>query len=96
MSKSYKKTPLFCDRNPWMKKYANRRFRRHTNNPENEIQNGRWYSRYTEPWDICDYKSGCFTKNKVLQNIDEGKNPPIHKQWYSKGYYTPLYRYYMK
>ena len=52
MSRSFKKHPWVCDRNPWMKNYANRRFRRYNG----EVQNGKWYRKYTCPYDICDWK----------------------------------------
>ena len=91
MSRSYKKTPLFCDHNPGMKAYANRRFRRY----KGPVQDGKWYRRYTNPWNIWDYKFGCYSRNEVVREVKEGKCPPPHL-WWMKDFYTPLYRYYMK
>lgn len=62
MSRSRKKNPWVCDRNPWMKNYANRRVRRTKPRLDNledwisPIPEYRGYARYTCPWDICDWK----------------------------------------
>ena len=56
MSRSYKKHPWVCDRNPFMKNYANRRLRRIA--PEYDIiAGGNWYQKYSCSWNICDFKS---------------------------------------
>jgi hypothetical protein len=54
MARTYKKTLGFCDRNPWMKRYADRRLR--CVSLEKTLACGRAYARYTCPWDICDWK----------------------------------------
>lgn len=77
MSRSYKKTPLFCDRNPRMKKYANRRFRRYNG----EVQNGKWYKKYTCSYNICDYKFGCWSKKEVLKEVIELNIIPLYKYY---------------
>lgn len=58
MSRSYKKNPWVCDRNPFMKNYANRRLRRHHIDIDGADETGdyAWYKRVTCPWDICDWK----------------------------------------
>jgi hypothetical protein len=59
MSRSYRK-PFFTDgykgsgRRQFFKNYANRVIRRLP--IDEEISNGRSYRKYTDPWDICDYK----------------------------------------
>lgn len=55
MARSRKKHPWVCDRNPWMKNYANRRIRRIKTHIE--IADGGSYRRYTCPWNICDRRS---------------------------------------
>lgn len=50
MSRSYRKTLMVCDRGPWYKRYANRRLRQAKN-----VQNGKWYRKYSDPWDIRDW-----------------------------------------
>lgn len=58
MSRSYKKNAWVCDRNPFMKNYANRRVRRKQINLNGEEETGNygWYRKVTCPWDICDWK----------------------------------------
>lgn len=58
MSRSYKKNPWVCDRDPFMKNYANRRVRRKKIDwdGEDEVGNHGWYKKVTCPWDICDWK----------------------------------------
>lgn len=82
MSRSYKKTPLFCDRDPFMKRYYNRVIRRKR---LIDIPNGGHYRKMNCPWAICDYKFGCYTRGEVLRETrKEG----------DKTY--PYYRYFMK
>jgi hypothetical protein len=52
MSRSYKKTPGWCDRNPHAKRQANKRVRR-TRGP---IPDGRWYRKLYCSWNICDWR----------------------------------------
>lgn len=58
MSRSYKKNPWVCDRNPFMKTYANRRVRRHQIDLDGADESGdyAWYKRVTCSYDICDWK----------------------------------------
>lgn len=58
MSRSYKKNPWVCDRNPFMKNYANRRLRRQHIDIDGADESGghAWYKRVTCPYDICDWK----------------------------------------
>lgn len=55
MSRSYKKTAGYCDRNPFMKSYANRVVRRKPTNYT--IANGSAYRKEMCSYDICDWKS---------------------------------------
>lgn len=68
MSRSYKKTPGWCDRNPWQKNYANRRLRRVS--VDHEIPSGGSYRKYSCSWDICDYKYLLYTNTKVLDHLE--------------------------
>ena len=51
MSKSYKKTPVYKDRNPGGKKRAARKVRRSKNVPK-----GKGYKKISDSWDISDYR----------------------------------------
>lgn len=50
MSRSYKKNPVYKDRNPYNKKRANRKVRR-----SKHLSDGCHYKRLFPQWDICDY-----------------------------------------
>ena len=68
MSRSRKKVGGFVDRNPYMKKYANRRVRRlSAEQVEHEFGGGKSarVRRYTCPWDICDFKDVYFSVGEV-------------------------------
>lgn len=54
MSRSKKKIYGFCDRNPFMKNYSNRRLRRMS--IDKTLADGGSYRKHTCPWDICDWK----------------------------------------
>ena len=87
MSRSKKKTPGFCDRNPWAKTYANRRFRRICPDDfEDQFGGGKSnrHRRYTCPWDICDFKFLYYSEQEVKRCVS-----------HERGYYT-LYQYYKK
>ena len=67
MSRSFKHTPGWCDRNPWAKKEANSRVRKFK-----DVPNGMAYKKLFESWDIHDYKSLIFTnkdKEWILQPL---------------------------
>ena len=51
MSRSFKKVPGHCDRNPFAKKVANRKVRR-----DWTIPSGGAYRKAYESWDICDFR----------------------------------------
>ena len=55
MARSYKKTPGWCDRNPFMKRYANKRIRQ-LHRRGGEIPDGGRYKRLTCSYDICDWR----------------------------------------
>ena len=79
MSRSYKKTPGWTDQSgsSWMKKYANRRFRRF----KGDVQNGKWYRKYTNPWDICDYKFLYWSEQEVDREVAESGHTPKHRYY---------------
>jgi hypothetical protein len=60
MSRSFKRTPGFCDRNPFFKNQANRRVRKDWG-----IPNGKAYRKVYDSWSICDYRFLFFTKEEV-------------------------------
>ncbi len=68
MSRSYKKTPGFCDRNPFNKRQANKRVRK-----DWSIGSGGAYRRCFDSWDICDYRFLFFSLRSVVDFYD--KNP---------------------
>lgn len=56
MSRSHKKNFITKDRNPYIKRYANRCVRRALNNDFNlELQHNS-YRKFYESYDICDWK----------------------------------------
>lgn len=57
MARSRKKTPGWCDSNPWAKRLANRRVRRY----KDPIPNGGGYQKLYESWSICDWRMLCFS-----------------------------------
>jgi len=54
VSRSFNKVIGSRDRNPYMKKLANRKFRR--SQKYFDIANGNSYRKVTNPWDICDWR----------------------------------------
>ena len=60
MSRSFKKTPGFCDRSPYNKNQANRRARKNW-----AIANGGAYRKVFEQWNICDFKFLFFNKKEI-------------------------------
>ena len=85
MSRSYKKTPLWCDSNPWAKNKANRRVRRY----KGELSDGSKYKRLYPQWDICDYRFGLYTKGEVDYEIASSDGSNLY-------YPPPKYKYFMK
>ena len=63
MSRSRKRYAGYADRNPFMKRYANRRLRRLP--VDRPIANGKSYRKHTCSYDICDWK--CFEHVDTLQ-----------------------------
>ena len=51
MSRLYKRTPGFCDRNLFNKRQANKRVRK-----DWTLASGGAYRKCFESWDICDYR----------------------------------------
>jgi hypothetical protein len=61
VSRSFKKTPGFCDRNPFNKRQANKRVRK-----DWTIASGGAYRRRFESWNICDYKFLYFIRQSAI------------------------------
>lgn len=63
MSRSYRKVGGLIDRNPWAKKYANRRLRH-----MKDVPSGNAFKKFTDPYEICDF--GCPIFSRVGGRID--------------------------
>lgn len=72
MGKSYHKVLGFRDRNPYMKKIANRRFRK--NQKYMDIANGKAYRKVTNPWDICDWHFNYYSVQDLIASCREDWN----------------------
>jgi hypothetical protein len=76
MSRSFKHVPGFTDNScsHENRQIANRLFRRAVNRGL-DVQDGNWYRRYTDPWNIHDYKFLYFTKREIEESwqAEEGK-----------------------
>ena len=70
MSRSFKKTAGWCDRNPFSKKLANKKVRK-----TEELPNGKSYKKVFESWNIHDFKCLLFKKNKTMR-LEELYNTP--------------------
>lgn len=87
MSRSYKKNPICKDHNKYMKKYANRRFRKRK---FDIILKNKQYRKYTCSYDICDYIFRTDFKEyiKIENNLNKIFNKPLksekelYKEWY--------------
>jgi len=64
MSRSYKKTPGFCDRSPFNKKQANKKVRK-----TKIVPNGKAYKKLYESYNICDFKCLYFSDLQILNSI---------------------------
>ena len=60
MSRSFKKVPGFCDRDPYAKRLANRKVRR-----DWTVPNGGGYRKAYESWDICDFRFLFFNEAEI-------------------------------
>ena len=74
MSRSFKKTPGFCDRNPFNKRQANKRVRK-----DWMIASGGAYRKCFESWDICDYKFLYFTRQSAIEFHEDKPWKPYRK-----------------
>jgi hypothetical protein len=68
MSRSYKKHPGWCNRNPFMKKVANGIVRHYE-----DLPNGMAYRKVFESWSIHDYKSLIWDRSD-LKYLDDNKS----------------------
>lgn len=69
MSRSFKKHPMYCDRNPYMKNQANRKIRRN----KKEAFNNSSFKKVFESWEIKDYYFRGMTKTEIRR---KWKNDP--------------------
>jgi hypothetical protein len=74
MARSRKKTPGWCDRNPWAKRQANKRVRRYKGDLPRK---GNVHHKLYDPWNICDWKSLYFTK----LSLEEWYGDRVWKAW---------------
>lgn len=94
MSRSYKKNPVVKDRNPWAKKYANRKLRR-CSKEDYLLQKG-LYKKSFESWEISDYswtisfEQYCDFHLEMWEKWDkpEGKPKPTKKEMWKEWYLT--------
>jgi hypothetical protein len=77
MSRSRKKYPGHCDRNPFMKTHHNRGVRRrnkiavHKDHEKyNYIPSGNSYRNAYCSWDICDWKYILYTKSELRDYLE--------------------------
>lgn len=73
MSRSFKHTAGWCDRNPFSKKTANKRVRK-----TEELSNGNSYKKVFCSYNICDHKFLFFSKKEV-KNWQKTFNIPEYK-----------------
>ncbi len=76
MSRSRKKNPGLCDRNPFMKTYYNRGVRRQNKvavHKDHEayhyIPSGGSYKKAYCSWDICDWKWVMYSASEVREHL---------------------------
>jgi hypothetical protein len=62
VSRSFKKTPGFCDRSPFNKRQANKRVRK-----DWTLAGGGAYRKCFESWDICDYRFLFFSRRSAAR-----------------------------
>lgn len=67
MSRSYKKTLGYCDRNPFMKNQSNRRLRRLP--IDKTLADGRAYAKLMCPWDICDFRFVHYSESRLRARL---------------------------
>jgi hypothetical protein len=76
LSRSYKKHPGHCDRNPFMKQKANEKVRHY-----DDLINGMMYKKVTCSWDIHDFK--CLIWG--AKDLEYAEREPFDpKTWYRK------------
>ena len=68
MSRSRKKTPGWCDNQPWAKKQANRKVRKYRGDLPKK---GNIHRKLFEQWTICDWRFLYFTE-RDLQDLEAG------------------------
>lgn len=69
MSRSYKKHPFATEHSaykPYGKRLANKQFRKFLAAENEDMPNRSSFKKYTESWDICDYKSR-MTKEEAIK-----------------------------
>ncbi len=76
MSRSYRKTPGWVDRNPFGKNQANRRVRRTPNVPDGKV-----YRKFYQMYDICDYKMLYYGYTKKDEQAFKEKRREAYKAW---------------
>ncbi len=74
MSRSFKRTPGFCDRSPFNKRQANKRVRK-----DWTLASGGAYRRRFESYNICDFKFLFFTKESALEFYEDKPWKPYRK-----------------
>jgi hypothetical protein len=73
MSRSYKKSPGYYDRNPFFKAKANEKIRHYK-----DLPNGMAYKKLSESWDIHDYKRHVWRRSDLISWEDR---IGLQKKW---------------
>lgn len=84
MSRSYKKNPFVTDHprkiSKLRKRFANKRFRRQIKFEKEKLSKPSLYKRYTDSWDICDYRWRT-TKKEAINWYFCCNNPCIYEEF---------------
>lgn len=84
MSRSYKKNPFVTDHkrkhSKIAKRFANKSFRKQIEKEE-EMSFRPRHKRYTESWDICDYKWRMTRSEAINWYLNECKNMYVYKRF---------------
>ncbi len=76
MSRSYKKHPGFVDRNPFMKRQANKKVRRTSG-----ITNGKSYRKVSDPYSICDHKDVYSNRAIAIRELTKHYGRRVYQSW---------------
>jgi hypothetical protein len=88
MSRSYKKVPGYCDHSPGDKRQANVTVRRYKGDP----QDGGWYKKLYESWNICDYRFVYYPMGRSYSYTRHDRPGPFRPYgWSASGENDPVH-----